>query len=75
MVNIENSDGQTDDAFHRGYYGSTNPLFTPVNNAMFGAEFLWGRRQNFRDGFYADDYRIQFGFKYNFSKLFSSSDK
>jgi hypothetical protein len=75
MVNIQNSDGQTNDAFHRGYYGSTNLLFTPVKNAMFGGEFLWGRRQNFRDSFYADDFRIQFGFKYNFSKLFSSSDK
>jgi hypothetical protein len=75
MVNIQNSDGQTDNAFHRGHYGSTNLLFTPVNNAMFGAEFLWGRRQHFRDGFYADDLRIQFAVKCNFSKLFSSSDK
>ena len=75
MVNIQNSDGQTNDAFHRGYYGSANLLFTPVNNAMFGGEFLWGRRQNFRDGFFADDYRIQFAFKYNFSKFLSGSDK
>jgi DcaP outer membrane protein len=75
MVDIHNSDGQTDDAFHIGYYGSTNLLYTPVNNAMFGAEFIWGRRQNFRDGFFADDYRIQFAFKYNFSKSFSGSDK
>jgi len=75
MVNIQNSDGQTDSDFHRGYYGSTNLLFTPVNNAMFGAEFIWGRRENFRDSFFADDYRIQFAFKYNFSKTFSGSDK
>ena len=75
MVNIQNSDGQTADDFHRGYYGSTNLLFTPVNNAMFGAEFLWGRRDNFRDGFSVDDYRIQFAFKYNFSKMFSAGDK
>jgi hypothetical protein len=75
MVNIQNSDGQTDSDFHRGYYGSTNLLFTPVNNAMFGAEFIWGRRENIRDSFFADDYRIQFAFKYNFSKSFSGSDK
>ena len=75
MVNIQNSSGQNDNDFHRGYYSSANLLFTPVNNAMFGAEFLWGRRQNFRDSFSADDYRIQFGFKYNFSRLFSGSDK
>jgi hypothetical protein len=75
MVNIQNSDGQTDADFHRGYYGSTNLLFTPVKDAMFGAEFIWGRRENFRDSFFADDYRIQFAFKYNFSKVFSGSDK
>ena len=75
MVNIENSDGQANDAFHRGHYASTNLLFTPVENAMVGAEFLWGRRQNFRDGFSSDDYRIQLAFKYNFSKVFSSSSK
>jgi hypothetical protein len=71
LVNIENSDGQADNAFHRGHYGSTNLLFYPVDNAMIGAEFIWGRRENFRDGFHADDFRIQFAFKYNFSKNFT----
>ncbi len=75
MVNIQNSDGQTPDDFHRGYYGSANLLFTPVKNAMIGTEFIWGRRQNFRDSFFADDYRIQFAFKYNFSKFVLGSDK
>ena len=75
MVNIQNSNGEAVDDYHRGYYGSANLLFTPINNAMFGTEFLWGRRDNFRDGFSVDDYRIQFAFKYNFSKLFSGSDK
>ena len=75
MVNIQNSDGQNNSDFHRGYYGSTNLLFTPVKNALFGAEFIWGRRENFRDSFFVDDYRIQFAFKYNFSKMFSAGDK
>jgi hypothetical protein len=70
MVNIENSEGQTDDAYHRGHYGLTNLLFTPIDNVMVGGEFQWGRRQNFRDGFTSDDFRIQFSFRYNFSKLF-----
>jgi len=34
---------------------------------MTGAEFQWGRRENRSDGFTYDDYRIQFGAKYNFS--------
>jgi cell division protein FtsB len=71
LVNIDNSEGQAADAFHRGHYGSTNLLYYPVENAMIGAEFIWGRRENFLDGFHSDDYRIQFTFKYNFSKLFS----
>lgn len=71
LVNIENTDGQTNDAFHRGHYASTNLLFYPVENAMIGAELIWGRRENFRDGFASDDVRIQFAFKYNFSKTFS----
>jgi DcaP outer membrane protein len=70
MVNIENSSGQAVDAFHRGHYGLTNLLFYPVENVMVGGEFQWGRRENWRDGFTADDYRIQFSFRYNFSKLF-----
>jgi DcaP outer membrane protein len=75
MVDIQNSDGQTNEAFHTGYYGSTNLLYTPVKNAMIGGEFIWGRRQNIRDDFFANDYRIQFAFKYNFSKILTGADK
>jgi len=35
---------------------------------MIGTEFIYGGRENFLDGFYSDDFRIQFAFKYNFSK-------
>src|SRR5499427_10068862 len=70
MVNIENSSGQAANAYHRGHYGLTNLLYYPVENVMLGGEFQWGRRENFHDGFTADDYRIQFSFRYNFSKIF-----
>ena len=69
--NIDNSNGQTPDAFHRGHYALANLLFYPVENAMVGGELQWGRRQNFLDGFTSDDFRIQFSFKYNFSKKFT----
>ena len=46
------------------------PKPPPVKNVTIGGEFQWGRRNNFLDGFHADDFRIQFGFKYNFSKVF-----
>jgi hypothetical protein len=70
MLNITNSDGQTPDAFHRGHYASGNFLFYPVDNVMIGSELIWGRRENFLDGFKSDDVHIQFSFKYNFSKEF-----
>jgi hypothetical protein len=71
MLDIDNSSGQTANAFRRGHYGLVNLLFYPVENAMVGGEFQWGRRENFLDGFTADDFRVQFSFRYNFSKKFT----
>jgi hypothetical protein len=70
IVDIDNSDGQTDDAFKRGDYALVNLLFYPVKNVMFGPEVQWGRRENFRDGFTSDDLRVQFSVRYNFSHTF-----
>jgi len=70
MINIENSNGQAPNAFHQGHYALGNVAYYPVPNVMIGAEFQWGRRSNFTDGFTSSDYRIQFAFKYNFSKQF-----
>ena len=71
MLDIDNSNGQAPNAFHRGHYGLANLLFYPTERAMVGGEFQWGRRENFLDGFKSDDFRIQFSFRYNFSKLFT----
>ena len=71
MLSIDNSNGQDADAFHRGHYALGNLLYYPVENVMVGGEFQWGRRDNFLDDFHSDDFRIQFSFKYNFSKKFS----
>jgi hypothetical protein len=68
MIDISNSDGQTADAFRRGHYASGNVLFYPYDRVMVGAEVIWGRRENFRDGFSSEDVHLQFSFKYNFSK-------
>ena len=67
MVDIDNSDLQTDDAFHRGHYALANLLYSPVPGMMVGGEFQYGRRENFRDDWTVDDYRVQFSFKYNFA--------
>ena len=34
---------------------------------MMGGEFQWADRENYSDGFYVDDVRLQFSFKYSFS--------
>ncbi len=69
MLNIWNSDGQAPSAFRRGHYGLGNLLFSPVDKVTVGGEFQWGRRENFSDGWGVNDYRIQFSFKYSFSKV------
>lgn len=66
-IDIDNSDGQSPDAFKTGQYALGNLLYSPVPNVMMGGEFQWGRRENNSDGFTSDDYRVQFSFKYNFS--------
>ena len=71
MLDISNSEGQTADAFRRGHYASGNLLFYPTDRVMLGTEIIWGRRENFRDGFSSEDVHLQFSFKYNFSKAFA----
>jgi hypothetical protein len=66
FINMENTDSQAPDSFHRGHYALANVLYSPVPNVMMGPEVQWGRRENFRDGFSVDDVRIQFSAKYSF---------
>jgi hypothetical protein len=60
-------DGQSDEAFAKGYYALANLLWHPVRNVMVGAELQWAERENFRDGYSSDDFRVQFSAKYSFS--------
>lgn len=65
-LKIDNTVLQTPSTFHKGQYALVNLLHYPTKNVMVGSEFQWGRRDNFTDGFEVNDYRIQFGFRYNF---------
>ena len=67
VEDVENSGLQDPSSFSRGDYALFNVMYYPVKNVMFGSEFQWGKRHNFRDGWTYDDYRVQFGAKYNFS--------
>jgi hypothetical protein len=66
-LDIDNSNGQAANAFRVGQYAVSNLLYYPVKDVMAGAEFQYGYRKNFKDGFSVPDYRVQFSFKYNFS--------
>jgi hypothetical protein len=64
---IDNREGQADDAFDTGHYALGNVLFSPVPNVMVGGELQWGRRESFRAPYVADGMKLQFSFRYNFS--------
>ena len=73
MVNVTNSNGQADNAFHNGQYASTNLLWTPVPTVMMGGELQYSRRSNFRNDFDFNDFKLQFSFKYSFSQKFGGT--
>jgi hypothetical protein len=69
LVDVENSDGQAASAFHRGHYAVGNLLYYPAPSVMSGVEVQYGRRENNDDGFTSEDVKVQFSFRYNFSKM------
>jgi hypothetical protein len=67
---ITNSDGQADDAYHKGQYVVANLLYNPIPNVMAGIELQYIDRANYKDGFTSSATKINFTFKYNFSAKF-----
>lgn len=57
--------------YKQGQYGLVNIMYYPVSNVMAGVEYNFGRRDNYSDGFHSTTSEIRFGFRYNFSKVFS----
>ena len=66
--NISNTPQELGSDFHQGHYALGNLLYYPTKNVMMGGEFQLGRRVNFADGWNYNDYRVQFSFRYNYSK-------
>jgi len=69
MIDIDNSEGQTAAAFHKGNYALANVMYYPVANVMLGPEVQWIDRENNGGGEKTDNVAVQFSFKYNFSKM------
>ena len=61
----DNTGGQATNAFKTGSYASTNLLYTPAKNVLWGAEFLWGKKEQ-NDGGSAIDTRVQFTGQFKF---------
>jgi hypothetical protein len=72
LVDIQNSDAQKPADYHQGDYAVGNLLYHPIPRVTMGGEFQWGRRVNFSNGFNANDYRMQFSFKFDWEKTFKS---
>ena len=66
---VDNTNFQDPGSFHRGDYASGNLLHYPAENLMFGAELMWGQREN-NDGASESDVRFQFTAKYSFDFSF-----
>jgi hypothetical protein len=66
---IENSNGQSPDAFRLGQYALANILYTPVPKVMMGLETGWIKRENNSDGFSSENWHVQVSFKYSFSTM------
>jgi outer membrane DcaP-like protein len=69
-VHIENTKYGSPDAYKNGTYSMLTIGTTPFKNVMAAVEFQYGKRENFSDGFSSDEFKIHFGFKYNFSQTF-----
>ena len=72
MLNIQNGSAQLPSDFHQGHYAVGNLLYHPIPRVTMGGEFQFGRRVNFSDGFNANDYRMQFSFKFDWDKMFKT---
>ncbi len=67
-LEIDNSDGQSPDAFHSGTYAAINLIYYPVPNLLAGIEYTYGQRENFSDDWSYNDNRVAVSFKYSFSQ-------
>lgn len=71
VTTIKNTNLQSQDAYKQGQYGLVNLLYYPVNNVMAGVEYNFGRRDNYGGSFHSTTSEVRFGFRYNFSKVFT----
>jgi hypothetical protein len=67
-VQLQNTDFQPANTFHKSAYSSVNLIWNPVGSLNLGAEFLYGRVEA-KSGASANDPRFQITGRYTFVKL------
>ena len=63
---VDNTNFQTETAFHEGQYASVNLLWHPASNVFTGGELLWGKKTD-NAGNTGKDLRFQYSFHWDFS--------
>ena len=69
-THVSNTEFAKGTAYENGQYAIINLLATPFKYFMCGAELEYGRRESFNGSYAANDVKLQFSFKYNFSQIF-----
>lgn len=71
-VHVDLTNGQSASSFQSGDYALANLIYYPAKNVMAGMELQYGKRMNFNDDWETSIVKLQFSFKYQFSKVFES---
>jgi hypothetical protein len=72
---ISNTDLAKPTAYADGQYAIVNLVATPYKNFLAAIEMEYGSRTNFDGSYKANDLKLQFSFKYNFSQIFYRDKK
>jgi hypothetical protein len=67
---ITNTEISSGTAYKDGQYAIVNLATTPFKNFLAVIELEYGSRANFDGSYKANDVKLQFSFKYNFSQIF-----
>jgi hypothetical protein len=67
---ISNTEISSGTAYKDGQYAIVNLAATPFKNFLAVIELEYGSRANFDGSYKANDVKLQFSFKYNFSQIF-----
>ncbi len=66
MMDFDLAESSDSSSFKKGGYAIANVMFYPAKDVMWGVEYQYGSRENFKDGWSYNASKVQVSFKYNF---------